>query len=215
MTPSSSSGSWLRARLVVLSDRRPAPGAPRRGLESAIEWALREHDGIWLGHGEAAGDAGAGALEGGASMEAWAGYVRANASYAERIIEVVHPDGMVWIHGDRWLLVASALRDHGHRGPIGLSLDAPFPAPSRLEALPWYVDLMAALGRLDLIRLRAPEDAAHFEACRVRAGRHRPSIAILPDDPPADRGAPPTWTAELLRRLGAAAQREPRRGVLE
>src|SRR5689334_16992158 len=94
----SPAAGWLRAPLVVLSDRRPVPGIPRTGLESAIEWALREHDGVWLarhsGSERALADAelGSGTGEwsvlgvlGGAaaqprSPDGWTAYVQANTS---------------------------------------------------------------------------------------------------------------------------------------
>jgi hypothetical protein len=205
-----------RARLVVLSDRRPPPGAPRTGAESAIEHALREHDGIWLVR-HAGGEPGAEerwAVLGGApglprtAQDEWAAYTGANASYAERIIELISPDGAVWINGDRWLLVAPVLRRYGHRGPIGLLLDVPFPSPPRLEALPWYAEVMAALCELDVVGFRAAECAANFEACRVRVGRRRPRIGIFPADLEPDR------VAGFLELLCSAARRDPRRGYI-
>jgi hypothetical protein len=231
MTPSASHASWLRARLAVLSDRKPAPGAPRTGLESAIEQALREQDGVWLvrhaeseppSHSGASGDSGASGAAGGRwsvldgipapPRDEWAGYVHANASYAERIIELISSDGVVWIHGHRWLLVAAALRGHGHRGPIGLLLDVPFPAHARLEALPWYADVMAALCQLDLIGFRSPECAKNFEACRARAGRRQPRIEIFSDNLESTaRTAPAESVTGFLQLLGSAARRGPPR----
>lgn len=219
MTLSFSHAHSIRSRLVVLSDRRPAPGSPRTGLESAIERALREHDGVWMvRRAETGSDLGPGDLGerslldevSAPSMDDWAGYVRANASYAERIIEVIHPGGKVWVHGHRWLLVASALRGHGHRGPIGLSLDVPFPPPARLEGLPWYGDVMGALGQLDLLGLRSPQCADHFDACHARAGRIRPRIEVVPD------GAGSTeWVTSFLALLDTVARRESRRELEE
>jgi hypothetical protein len=210
----------VRSPLVVLSDRRPARGAPRTGLESAIERALREHDGVWMvRRAETGAELGPGdpddrwsVLDGARppSMDDWAGYVRANASYAERIIEVIDPGGTVWIHGQRWLLVASALRGYGHRGPIGLSLDVLFPPPVRLEPLPWYADVMGALCQLDLLGLRSPQCADHFDACHARAGRIRPRIEVVPD------GAASTeWTTSFLALLDTVARRELRRELEE
>lgn len=231
MTQSFAHATALRARLVVLSDRRPAPGAPRTGVESAIELALREHDGIWLVR-HAASESGpieAGALASGdrepwsvlgvgdaaqrSSTDEWSAYVRANASYAERIIELISPDGTVWINGHRWMLVGSALRGHGHRGPTGLLLDVPFPSHDQLEALPWYADVMSALCQLDLIGFRTPACAENFEACRVRVGRHRPWIGVFPGDSAAP--TPSEWVASFLQLLGSAARRDPRRGFIE
>lgn len=234
MTPSFSYETWFRAPLVVLSDRRPARGTPRTGLESAIEWAVREHDGLWLARHAAVaappepaeagarerwsvlGDAHAHAPPRAAAADEWAGYVRANAAYAERIAESVSTQGMVWINGHRWLLVPSALREHGHRGPIGLLLDVPFPARARLEALPWHGDVMAALCQLDLIGFRTPECIDHFEACRTRIGGHRPWLAVVPSGAePAGRTDPPAWVTTFLHQLGAAARPAPERGALE
>lgn len=246
MTPRFSHADWFRARLIVLSDRRPAPGATRTEMEAAIEAALHEHDGVWLGRHtpEADGvevgasaevaaepdadvgadaDAGADDLEGwsaldeaavrsGGAMEAWARYTRANTAYAERIVESVSSDGVVWINGSRWLLVAPALRQLGHRGPIGLVLDVPFPAPVRLETLPWHIDVMAALCQLDLIGLRAPACAEHFDACRARTGqRLRPRVEVFPGEIASpSHAAPSGWVARFLQLLTGASRRTPR-----
>lgn len=233
MTPSSSHADWFRSRLVVLSDQRPAPGAARTGLEAAIEWALREHDGVWLGRHVSAAtgaselDAGAGELERwsvlegasarpSAETDGWAWYVHANAAYAERIIESVSPDGAVWLNGHRWLLVASALREHGHRGPIGLLFDAPFPSRARLEALPWYADVMRALCQLDLLGFRTQACADRFEACRGHAGQHRPRIGVFPDGPSVVAHADPSeWVTSFLEVLVRAAGRAPQNELLQ
>lgn len=220
MTLSFSHAHSVRSRLVVLSDRRPAPGAPRTGLESAIERALREHDGVWMVRRAETGAAlGPGDPDerwsvldsvSAPSMDDWAGYVRANASYAERIIEVIHPGGTVWVHGQRWLLIASALRGHGHRGPIGLSLDVPFPPPARLETLPWYGDVMGALCQLDLLGLRSPQCADHFDACHARAGRIRPRLEVVSDGVVSTE-----WVTSFLALLDTVARREARRELEE
>lgn len=218
MTPRFHQSSWLRAPLVVLSDRRPAPGAARTGVESAIEWALREHDGVWLvRHADGAEDpaGGEGELRGGewsvlevapparASLDDWTGYVGANTSYAERIIEQISPGGLVWINGHRWLLVGAALREYGHRGPIGLLLDVPFPAPDQLEALPWWADVMAALCRVDLVGFGAAEHAGNFEACRARAGRPGPRVEVFADGAGWAAADPAAWGTRFLHRLGS------------
>jgi trehalose-6-phosphate synthase len=201
----------------VLSDRKPAPGAPRTDLESAIEGALREHDGIWLVRRPESAPTPAASGEQWSvldsvpaqPMEEWTGYARANASYAERIVEMSSPDAMIWIHGHRWLLVAPALRGYGHRGPIGLVLDVPFPARARLEAMPWYADVMAALCQLDLIGFRSQACADNFEACRVRTGP-QPRITVFPDDSAStDRTDAAERVTSFLRLLGAAAPRPP------
>jgi len=152
----------------------------------------------------------------GASIDGWATLVRANAAYAERIVESVSPDGSVWINGHRWLLVAPALREHGHRGPIGLLFDVPFPSRARLEALPWYDDVMSALCQLDLLGLRTPACIDHFEACRVRAGQRRPWSGVFPDGiARRSSAAPPEWVASFLQLLGRSARRAPQRELLE
>ena len=228
MMPSYSHETWFRSPLVVLSDRRPAPGTPRSGLESAIEWAVREHDGLWLVRHGAAGAPPEAAEASARARERWSvfgdapgdapvstrsvadgftGYVRANAAYAERIIESVRPQGMVWINGHRWLLVPAALREHGHRGPIGLVLDVPVPARAQLEALPWAGEVLAALSQLDMLGLRTPTCVDHLEACFARTGGRRPWLGVVPGGAePAGRAGPPEWVASFLHRLGTVVR---------
>jgi hypothetical protein len=205
-----------RASLVVLSDRKPTSGAARSGVESAIERALREHDGIWLARPASEG-AGAWHARGGSrdhelrplfgdpaaySKDDWAHYVRANTAYAERIVELAAADGAVWIHGDRWLLVAQVLRRCGHRGPIGLLFDAPFPARPWFEALPWHGELKAALCQLDLIGFQGPQWAHNFEASTADAVR-RPRIGVFPNLMESDE-----WVRSFLEQLATAPRRD-------
>jgi hypothetical protein len=201
-----------RARLVVVSDRRPVPGAFRTEVEAVIEHAVREHDGIWLVAHEVPGSWPErwSVLDGAPARTAtyeWDRYVRWNASYAERTVEMISSGGTIWIYGHRWLLVGAALREHGHRGPVGLLLDTAFPPRDRLEALAWHADVMAALCQLDLIGFLTRACADHFEACC--AGRHPPRIDVF-----SEGAGPAEQIASFLPRLHATGPPGAAPGVL-
>jgi alpha,alpha-trehalose-phosphate synthase [UDP-forming] len=94
----------------------------------------------------------------------WAAYVEANLAFGERAAELVDPDGIVWVHDYHLLLAASALRRRGHRGPIGLFVHVPFPAPDVFETLPWAHQVLQSLTAFDVIGFHTAHWAMNFLA---------------------------------------------------
>lgn len=122
----------------------------------------------------------------------WAAYVDANEMYARHAVELVRPDGMIWVHDYHLLLAARALRTLGHRGPIGLFLHVPFPARDLFDTIPWRAQLLDALLDFDLIGVHTARDAenlrglaaalpdAVIERGTIRRGRQACAVDVFP-----------------------------------
>jgi len=94
----------------------------------------------------------------------WTQYVEANATYARLAAELVDPDATIWIHDYHLLLVGAALRQGGHRGPIGLFLHVPFPGSDVFETLPWAGEILDAMLACDLVGFHTQRYAENFLA---------------------------------------------------
>ncbi|HKE18119.1 MAG TPA: trehalose-phosphatase [Kofleriaceae bacterium] len=98
----------------------------------------------------------------------WDAYTQANQAFAEAAGSLVEPDASVWVHDYHLLLVASGLRQRGHRGPIGLFLHIPFPGADVFELIPWSRDLLAGLLDFDLVGFHTPAYVDNFHDCVSR-----------------------------------------------
>jgi alpha,alpha-trehalose-phosphate synthase [UDP-forming]/trehalose-phosphatase len=202
-------GQQGRTGLLVVSNRMPATDEPGRtrsvgGLVAALEPALREREGTWLGWSGQECD---GSVELTFSGDArpmraafdltrrwrtlfyggfcnrslwpllhgfpgrvryaddeWAAYVEANHAYGQFAADLVDPEGVVWVHDYHLLLTASALRHRGHRGPIGLFLHVPFPAPDVFETMPWAHEMLQSMMAFDLVGFHTGHWALNFLA---------------------------------------------------
>ena len=95
----------------------------------------------------------------------WDAYVRVNRNFALAAAELVPADAMVWVHDYHLLLLAAALRQLGHRGPIGLFLHIPFPAHDVFSMFPWADRLLADLLAFDLLGFHTPGYVANLREC--------------------------------------------------
>jgi trehalose 6-phosphate synthase len=152
------------------------------------------------------------------SDDEWASYERVNESFAEVAADLVSPSTPIWVHDFHLLLVARALRQRGHRGPLGLFLHVPFPGPETFSILPWAERLLDGMLDHDLIGFQTPGYVENFRQCigaltPARGGddaiEHRGRrvrlralpIGILPED---FQGPPDPRTAEEVAALLAS-----------
>jgi trehalose 6-phosphate synthase len=151
--------------------------------------------------------------------EDWKAYVKVNDQFARHALELITKDGVVWVHDYHLLLVARALRERQHWGPIGLFMHVPFPSPDVLDTLPWLTDLLGAMRDYDLIGFHTHQWAENFRAClaahdkRVGRPQRTPQIRVLPIsiDPTAFRPTDDTVDHEIA---GLKATLGPRRMIL-
>lgn len=89
-------------------------------------------------------------------------YCRVNDLFAERLLPLLEPDDIIWIHDYQLIPMAESLRRLGATQPIGLFLHIPFPAYDMMRALPVARQLFKALCDYDLIGFQTHTDQAAF-----------------------------------------------------
>ena len=92
----------------------------------------------------------------------WDAYRLVNRAFATAASELVSAHTPIWVHDYHLLLMADYLREMGHRGPLGLFLHIPFPAPDLFQMLPWAGQLLDGMLDFDLLGFHTPRDARHF-----------------------------------------------------
>lgn len=201
-------------RLIVVSNRVPVPDksgtAPAGGLAVALQSALQQRGGIWLGwSGQSTGEGEPGPLQsrkvgnidyaltdltardveeyyqGFANRVLWpichyrldlaeygrremAGYFRVNRFFASRLLPLIEPDDLIWIHDYHLIPLASELRALGVRNRIGFFLHIPWPAPDVFFAMPVHQEILRNLASYDVIGFQTRYDRENFADCLRR-----------------------------------------------
>ena len=94
--------------------------------------------------------------------QSWEGYSRVNARLAEKLLPLIEPDDILWIHDYHLLPFASELRKRGVQNRIGFFLHIPFPAPDIFTALPPHASLLTQLCDYDLLGFQTDGDRQSF-----------------------------------------------------
>jgi trehalose 6-phosphate synthase len=96
------------------------------------------------------------------TRQAYAGYARVNALFAEHLARLLRPDDRVWVHDYHLIPLAEQLRTLGVRARIGFFLHTPFPPGALLTMLPVHRELFAAFAAYDLIGFQTEEHLRAF-----------------------------------------------------
>lgn len=97
--------------------------------------------------------------------EEWQCYQKVNEAFAAAAADLVGPDTPIWVHDYHLLLMGSALRNRGHRGPLGLFLHIPFPGADMFSLFPWADRLLGAMLDFDLLGFHTPGYVDNFRQC--------------------------------------------------
>ncbi|GLR11053.1 alpha,alpha-trehalose-phosphate synthase [Mixta theicola] len=97
--------------------------------------------------------------------EAWDGYCHVNELLAERLLPLIEPDDILWIHDYHLLPFAAELRKRGVNNRIGFFLHIPFPTPEIFNALPPHKELLEMLCDYDLLGFQTENDRQAFLEC--------------------------------------------------
>jgi trehalose 6-phosphate synthase len=92
----------------------------------------------------------------------YAAYCKVNDLFARRLLPILQPDDMIWIHDYQLIPLAQSLRRLGATQPIGLFLHIPFPAYDMLRVLPVARQLFQALCAYDLVGFQTHTDQDAF-----------------------------------------------------
>ena len=89
-------------------------------------------------------------------------YCRVNALFARKLLPLLKPDDIIWVHDYHLIPLASELRRAGVDQPIGFFLHVPFPALEMLRVLPVYQELLRALCAYDVVGFHTARDLHSF-----------------------------------------------------
>ncbi|MDR5781213.1 alpha,alpha-trehalose-phosphate synthase (UDP-forming) [Caballeronia sp. LZ065] len=104
------------------------------------------------------------------------GYRRVNQLFARKLLTLLKPDDIIWVHDYHLIPLAAELRAAGCKNRIGFFLHIPMPPPLIMAAIPEHEWLMRSLFAYDLVGFQAQSDVTHFshyveaEAGAVRWG---------------------------------------------
>jgi trehalose 6-phosphate synthase len=101
--------------------------------------------------------------------EELAAYHRINERFARRLISVLKPSDLIWIHDYHLIPLGARLRELGARQPIGFFLHTPFPHTEVLRVLPTYAELLRDLTAYDLLGFQTAADLGSFRAAAADA----------------------------------------------
>lgn len=110
-----------------------------------------------------------------------AGYRRVNQLFARKLMPLLRPDDLIWVHDYHLIPLAAELRAMGCTNRIGFFLHIPMPPPLIMAAIPEHEWLMRSLFAYDLVGFQAEADVTHFahyveseaQAHRLEPGRLR------------------------------------------
>ncbi len=93
-----------------------------------------------------------------------AGYRRVNQMFARKLLPLLKPDDIIWVHDYHLIPLAAELRALGCTNRIGFFLHIPLPPPLILAAIPGHDWLIRALFSYDLLGFQSNVDLGHFTA---------------------------------------------------
>jgi trehalose 6-phosphate synthase len=89
-------------------------------------------------------------------------YRRVNALFARKLLPLLQPSDIIWVHDYHLIPLASELRRAGVKNPIGFSLHVPFPDIEVLRVLPVYTQLLRCLCAYDVVGFHTQGDLRSF-----------------------------------------------------
>ena len=98
-------------------------------------------------------------------------YQRVNRLFAQKLMPLLRPDDVLWIHDYHLIPLAAELRALGCTQRIGFFLHIPLPPQLVMAAIPQHEWLMRALFAYDLVGFQSVADLLHFsQYVQVEAG---------------------------------------------
>ena len=91
-----------------------------------------------------------------------AGYRRVNQLFARKLLPLLKPDDLIWVHDYHLIPLAAELRAMGCANRIGFFLHIPMPPPLIMAAIPEHEWLMRSLFAYDLVGFQSEADLTHF-----------------------------------------------------
>ncbi|HYW56158.1 MAG TPA: alpha,alpha-trehalose-phosphate synthase (UDP-forming) [Polaromonas sp.] len=90
------------------------------------------------------------------------GYRRVNQLMARKLMPMLQPDDIIWVHDYHLIPFAAELRAMGCKNRIGFFLHIPLPPPLILAAIPQHEWLIRSLFAYDVLGFQTQYDVDHF-----------------------------------------------------
>ena len=90
------------------------------------------------------------------------GYRRVNKLLARKLMPLLRPDDLIWVHDYHLIPMAAELRAMGCKNRIGFFLHIPLPPPLILAAVPQHEWLIRSLFAYDLVGFQSEADVENF-----------------------------------------------------
>jgi trehalose 6-phosphate synthase len=103
------------------------------------------------------------------------GYLKVNSRFADKLVPMLEPDDIIWVHDYHFIPLCKYLHDHDVDLPVGFFLHIPFPPYEILRAIPDHEMLLRQLCEYDLIGFQTERDMDNFVECvlSLQPGRSR------------------------------------------
>ncbi len=111
-------------------------------------------------------------------------YEEVNRTFANKLLSIIQPDDIIWIHDYQLLLVPDMIRENMPNITIGFFLHIPFPSYEifRLLHRPWKEKIISGLLGADLIGFHTHEYVQHFlKTVRMVKGLDHNYRSVLKD----------------------------------
>lgn len=101
-------------------------------------------------------------------------YCRVNALFARKLMALLEPHDVIWVHDYHLIPLAAELRRAGIENRIGFFLHVPFPSFDVFRAAPAHEYLLRSLCAYDVIGFQTDRDLMSFKACVTQ-----PAIGVV------------------------------------
>jgi trehalose 6-phosphate synthase len=98
----------------------------------------------------------------------WAAYSEVNRRYAERVVDILAPDGVAWVQDYQLQLVPQMVRERRPEARIGFYLHIPFPPVELFSRLPSRKAVLEGLLGADVVAFQTRRSAANFIRCAIK-----------------------------------------------
>jgi trehalose 6-phosphate synthase len=131
---------------------------------ATVDLCKEDHDSFYLGYSQRRVVAGVPlpAGPGRFRRRLHRGYRRVNQMFARKLMPLLKPDDIIWVHDYHLIPLAAELRAMGCTNRIGFFLHIPLPPPLILAAIPQHEWLIRSLFAYDLVGFQAEADVQHF-----------------------------------------------------
>ena len=92
-------------------------------------------------------------------------YCRVNALFTRKLLALLEPDDVIWVHDYHLIPLAAELRHAGVENRIGFFLHVPFPSYDVFRAVPVHEYLLRSLCAYDVVGFQTDRDLMSFKSC--------------------------------------------------